>query len=1369
MSEDFPEKLGRYRILRRLGTGGMAEVFLAKSSGAEGIEKLLVLKRVLPSFSKSQKFVSMFIDEAKVAARLNHPNVVQVYGFEQLGSDFLLAMELVDGIDLAQLLRNARQQQRCVEPGMAAFIVSQVARGLDYAHKRRDPRGNPLEIVHRDVSPQNVLISREGAVKIADFGIAKAALVTEETGVIKGKFAYMSPEQARGEAIDRRSDVYALGVLLGEIVLGRSLYQGLVGLEVLSRAREADLPSLRQIKPDTPEALIQIVERATEADPEQRFQSARSMASALTQYLHSLPNVHDGETLEALVREVAPERAEIVQDAERELSRPQLEDESRERRRVVVVSVDVRGVLPAHSISLLESIAYKVDAVISWPEGKGKGHFRYIVGLGKLTVNDPLRAVQLAIDTLDTIEGINADTIAPMEVGIGLSRGLVATIRDGAGRLIRYAPIGEVLEFALELARAAPSGATLAAGEVHRLVRRDYSFDSEVQEVRVSTVADGEQKVAAWRLLGAVKPGEHSTAHEELQGREFEMRLMHDAYKLVVEGPKTEFRHVVGEIGIGKTALLQEFLTQIRPSTVLYAECAFGASDVPFSTLKQLVSRLIGSSDSTSEDTAAKLEELITSVIPPSRRKFLRDVFEPLLGIGQRHREAGDDSQMITKATETLIAGLAAKGPVVAYVDNLQWVDSPSLEVLRAIRERRYPVPVLALLVGRGDERIEEALGEIERVVITELERDACRALVEQHVGAEVPDEILELIYTRAGGNPFFLQEVVDVLLERGAVEIRGAKAPIIYRVAEVPAQLPTTIQGVVAAKIDNLSEDARRALRWMSVSGDTNLEELRELAPNADQALEELRQAKLITLREERVSFFNAVIRQVAYEGADVEDRVRMHRRMGERLREANAPPGRIARHLEQARERDAAASAYLDAARAASELYSNRESLRFYTRALELLAANEYDLRFEAHRAREQIFRFLGLPDAQGSELDSMERIARQTSDAEKHAVALLRHTRYELDRSMYAAAETMFREAKKHVNQADKDELTMDMLRIEAELGRIVGDTERALSACERALSIAGSDETLLSLRGQVRIQQGIVLRRIGRTHEALDAYAEAFVIFRQLGVRRLEGFVLNSLGVALIGAGELEEAIKVFRASIFADQETGDRLRLGRKLSNVGQLYCVLGDTEKGENYLQQALSIFGEVNDKPGHCDALVALAGLQLRLGDTPRARRLLDEARETSEEAGAYERAHEGLVRARLEVFSEDLEAARRAAKNALVAAEQENLLAYRLEAHLWLALLSDHGVATAQLERVNSLLSGGTQLDNIAQIYQLLALASEHLGMSKEAEEWTSRAKSEVQKQADLLREASTRQRFIHYQLENPLALKWREMNHL
>src|SRR5262249_49706848 len=297
-------QIAQFEIVRKLGAGGMAEVFLAKKRGAEGTFKVVVVKRILPGYTTSRRFRSMFIDEAQLATRLNHPNVVQVYEFSNEGDDgHILAMEYVEGCDLGHLMNAAKSTATPIPPWVAASIIAEAAKGLHYAHEKRDEGGAPLDIVHRDVSPQNVLLSSEGVVKIADFGIASARLVDDEAGVLKGKFGYMSPEQARGEKVDRRSDLYSLGVILWECLTVRPLHGGISGdqLRDVVRKGNVDPPSMHQR--DLPEDLESIVMKLLAAKAEDRFASGRDVAAAIARAMLVRQVLVDAATLESTIAE----------------------------------------------------------------------------------------------------------------------------------------------------------------------------------------------------------------------------------------------------------------------------------------------------------------------------------------------------------------------------------------------------------------------------------------------------------------------------------------------------------------------------------------------------------------------------------------------------------------------------------------------------------------------------------------------------------------------------------------------------------------------------------------------------------------------------------------------------------------------------------------------------------------------------------------------------------------------------------------------------------------------------------------------------------------------------------------------------------
>ncbi len=1392
--EALPETLGRYRISKRLGAGGMAEVFLARSTGAEGIEKVLVLKRILPSFARSAKFIAMFVDEAKLAMRLNHPNIVQVYAFEQVRREFLLAMEFVDGLDLGRLVSRAKKVQRVVHPGIAAYVVSEVAKGLDYAHKRRDEQGEPMEIVHRDVSPQNVLLSHDGIVKIADFGIAKARLVSEETGVIKGKFAYMSPEQARGERVDARSDVYALGVLLAELLMGRSMYPGLHGLDVLERVREGQVTPPRQVNPMVSEELNQIVLRALEADPEARYQSARSLAGALARYLHSLDQVYDAEALERFIHEVLPEHARSggSADADRQTL---LSDaaagtgEVRERRRVVVVAGNIHGdvddtssrpgtgegVQPLRvgdqTAQILSEIAYKEDAVLTWPEGRGRARFRFLLGLGKVRVSDPLKAARVAMDVREALEGLSADLLQPVHASLGISRGTVSTVRDAGGRLLRYEPVGAVLDVAERLADAGVGGEILTAGEVYRLARGEFDFDAaEERQVAVKTGAGGARGIRAHRLRGALGRQAREAALKRgpaggFVGRRRETARIEALYREAVEGRHTLFASLLGELGVGKSALVAELLPDLEPAPhVLRAECTFGNADVPYAAVATVVKSALNINDEVKPDEArVELAVALAALeFEPDHELAARTGLEALVApLGTKEGEAPVEPSVIARSVELLLAALATRQPVFLWVDALEFCDAPSLELLRTLMQRSYPVPCFVLLSSRPEESLEPVLLGVPELRLQELPEMDARALVRKGFDdADVPEEVMEAIVERAGGNPFFLLELVEALLERGVVAVeKTGELQRVTRQPGVPIALPATLEDVVAERLDELPDGPRQVSRWLAVVGSGATEEdlsaLAERPVDADVA--ELCDRGLLASRgEDGLAFASGVVRQVVYEGTDPADRVRMHRAVAQRLsaREAVAP-ARIARHLEYARQDAEAAVAYLDAAEAARAVYSNRDAMRFFARALSLLPDASPE-RFRAHLGREQILRFLGRTNERMRELTELRAAAEASDNPRMKAEALGRQGRFELDGGRSEGVRALLEEALEAAREAEDARIEIDTLRMMAELHRDTGAPTEALDACDQALARASTTPSLLGARGSVLVQRGILLRRLGRLPEAFEAYTEAIVIFRRLGVTRNEAFALNSLGVALASAGGYEDAIAVIRASIRLDRLTGDRLRLGRKLSNVGQLYAVLGDRERATEFVQRALDVFEVVDDGPGRCDALAAMAEMLLEGHKLPLARRELDSARRVAVKLGTrYELSRERVVRSELELLAGDAELAEKMAREAAELAHQDGVLPHEVAARTALAeaLIARGEMAEAvQTARDTRALIAHAEVERRERIELRLSRVFMRAGEQAEATACLTAGAEVVAARAARIRDPELRERYLN-----------------
>lgn len=304
MVETLPERFGRYQLLERIALGGMAEILLANSASLGGVERTCVIKRILPQFSRNPTFVSMFIDEARITIGLDHKNIVRLYDFGQHEQRYYMAIEYVDGTDLSQVMRAHLEKGRGVPPATAVFLARELLQGLHHAHSMRDPGGKPLGIVHRDVSPQNVLLSARGAVKLADFGIAAARhkMTLTSPGTVLGKAAYMSPEQATGKQVDFSADVWSVGVILHEMLAGERLFAAETPLATLQRVVYSTIDSPSTLRAGVPTALDRIVLKALERNPRGRYSSALAMASELDAWLREHAVRNEAFTEESLAR-----------------------------------------------------------------------------------------------------------------------------------------------------------------------------------------------------------------------------------------------------------------------------------------------------------------------------------------------------------------------------------------------------------------------------------------------------------------------------------------------------------------------------------------------------------------------------------------------------------------------------------------------------------------------------------------------------------------------------------------------------------------------------------------------------------------------------------------------------------------------------------------------------------------------------------------------------------------------------------------------------------------------------------------------------------------------------------------------------------
>ena len=285
-----PIQFGKYTLFERIGRGGMAEVFKGRIQGPAGFERVFVVKRILPHLSDDASFIKMFVEEAKLSARLNHPNIVHIFELGAVEGEYFISMEYIRGHDLSETMRAIWKALGPPRPELVAYVGREACRGLAYAHNLTDENGRPLGMIHRDVSPSNVMLSYEGAVKMLDFGIAKAlgdAAEPSKNGTLKGKYAYMAPEQTEGDNVDSRSDIFAIGIVLHEVLTGRRLFKGQNDVATIERVRRCEVPPPSASNPAIPRELDQIILRALQRDPSRRWSNAADLADALDDIVHA--------------------------------------------------------------------------------------------------------------------------------------------------------------------------------------------------------------------------------------------------------------------------------------------------------------------------------------------------------------------------------------------------------------------------------------------------------------------------------------------------------------------------------------------------------------------------------------------------------------------------------------------------------------------------------------------------------------------------------------------------------------------------------------------------------------------------------------------------------------------------------------------------------------------------------------------------------------------------------------------------------------------------------------------------------------------------------------------------------------------------
>ncbi len=1131
VTTESPLLFGKYQLLERVARGGMAEVFKAKSYGVEGFEKLVVIKRILPDLAQNQQFVDMFLSEARLSVALSHANIVQVFDLGREEDTYFIAMEFVPGMDFAQALRQCRRADTRAPTEISVYIACEVARALDYAHRRRDALGRPLGVVHRDISPQNVLLSYEGEVKVTDFGIAKARTSIEEQGTVKGKYAYMAPEQATACEVDGRADIYSLGVTLYEALAGTNPFAAGSSRETQRRVRAGERTPLREAAPNVPEALARIVETAMSHEVSARQPSAAKLYEELSAFLYTTvrrvgPHDLSGwlQTLRGASVRPAAEDAHRIRDAVADEARsnptpgapppahagsgphamPDVLSAGLERRDITLVALEVA--IPhtfagtAVTLEPLAAMARRHGATELHREG---GRMLLAFGVRVPDGRDTEAATRCALK----LQASGSRAMPGADVGVGVHPARIHVVADGT--------LGDDPETlgAISIARAlaAAAGNRVAASGTLAAVAEDI--------FELAPLADGPYP-GAMHVVG--ERGPQGGARRKVVGRKDAFRRFGELLA-VAANEGLQVISVTGEVGSGKSRFLEEIhyrLLRMNHRVTWYvASCVSHGRDVPLSALQAMLQAILGidetDPDAIVREKARRVREL---GLVPEEMLAVGAVLGVVSSATAAEVRSGTHRPLL--AAVTRIAARLAQDQLTVFVwDAAEHMDDASQALLSDLTRSASGSPV-ALVFSTRPGRVFPWDASPSRHVLTmgPLTPDDAAQLVSLRLEASVapPVALVNDLFTKSHGNPLYMEEYLKALLEAEGVTVRDGA--VTYDPSAAAVALPRTLRAVVAARVAAVPPTARMLLGVASVVGSRFALDLvasagEFTAASVDAALGELLEREYVSpIGSGEYAFAHELLREVTYDGIALDARRKAHLAVAA---------------------------------------------------TIERLSGDRVD--------------------------DHADRLAvhyREGGDRAKATVWFARAARRQRSEGATEAGVTTFARAIDLAQSSARPDVTM-VLGLYAELGEaaLAGARELDVGVARLRDGVAYAEElgdpaALAPLLGVY----GRLLARAGRTQDAIAQLERARELLGTTGDRAVASSVVSALGAVLASSGDFGRALEHLADAVRFSTGKGMEVPRAFALTALARCQSAAGDGEMAMVSLDQAVALAGDASD-----------------------------------------------------------------------------------------------------------------------------------------------------------------------------------------
>ncbi|MEQ9081192.1 MAG: protein kinase [Sandaracinaceae bacterium] len=1205
MEEQAPVLYGKYQLLDLLARGGMAEVFKAKSHGVEGFEKILVIKRILPELSENPQFVDMFINEAKIAVSLSHANIVQVFDLGRADERYFIAMEYVAGYDLATILARGKKLNKPIPQELAVYVVSEVAKGLDYAHRRRDAQLKPLHIVHRDVSPQNALISFEGEVKLTDFGIAQAAMAVEEktdAGVLKGKYAYMSPEQARGEAVDGRTDLFALGTVLYELLSGQNpFYVPESSYETLRKVREHDFMPLSARLPEIPKELAAIVERAMSATADERQPNAGALYEELVQFLYSsgrrvgghdladfllelrrasemaaqapddarLRAVFDQEASSspAYAPEATPVEVPVARTGARRSNRPRrtlstITQERRDITALVVRSPDARFLHDPVIERLLKRFG-GMEVPYEPPPGTSPTLLA-LFGVRDPDGRDTEAAASCALRIARSARSGTQTGRPGVAVQVGIDCGRMLVGLDGEP--VRDDQFEQIAGRARALADRAPSGHVWVSPEGRRAIAGLFKA-TPTGEGDAPFVVEEERSLA--------------DASGKYVGRRDELRRMGELLAAANRG-RMKVIGIVGEPGSGKTRFLLETRRRLKLGGhdvgMYVASCARQGRSVPLSAMQEMLRTILGIDELEAEAEAReKIGRLRELGLGPGEIAAVTVA----LGVALEDESAIENpAQMLRPALGRIALKLAEDRLTVFAWDGAESMDDESQALLDGlIRDTRDARMAVVLSYRPG---FVHAWADVPSYFELPLgpmsDEDVARLTGTRLAAEEVPLDLLREVTAKSGGNPLYVEEYLKALADAGAIKVHGGRVDYDVEVAEV--EVPKTLRGIVSSRLSRLGPTDRGLLQVASVAGERFSAELLahvmgESPEQVAQALDVLEGRGLVTRGNAEYDFQHELIGEVLRDGLTLESKRELHAAVADGLEMLHSDrldelAEKLAAHRRESGDRQGAVDYLVRAAERLRVEHSLGGAVTALERAIDVLSQMA-----EPDRDR-MIELYAQIGDLCFRSRD-LEGGARRMASAVELCEALDRErdvARFSMLRGrLLVNMPVSSQEGRRWLDRAgelarriDDRRLLHDVTLATAEADIRLGEHRSASQHFEEALALS---RELRDTEAQVRalIPLALASASDGRTDRALQALEEA----RRLGGEESDRFteceMLKMEALTHFFANDYERCRAASSQALELAKEYGLTYEAAVNAHNLGEAHLRLGDYKR----------------------------------------------------------------------------------------------------------------------------------------------------------------------------------------------------------